>query len=181
MSKKLDAWFVSNRKLKPVWKIRRESRRWTTEQFKKYEEFLLEEKITNQKLWEVYLRKCERYLRESSIELEKYDDLACTDNEIKNWLPDIDEEYTGKYAFFKPYLPSALRQLTLREKKVIKGIYWDNKTNHQLGEKLSIRRNAVQDCKEKALSKMKNYLLEIEENHKMEEDFKKGQRQTLSA
>ena len=181
MSQKLEAWFVSHRKLKPTWKIRRESRRWTKEQFKKYEEFLLEEKITNQGLWGVYLRKCERYLRESSIELEKYDELASTDNDIRDWLSDVDESQTGKYAFFKPYLPSALRQLTLKQQKVIKGIFWDGETDYELGRIFSAKRSMVRSCKNKALLKMKNYLLEIQENHKLEEEFKKIQGNTLSA
>ena len=56
-------------------------------------------------------------------------------------------------------LKFALKRLTKRQKEVIKGIYFDGKTNNQLAKELGIDKRAVARHHEAALKKLRRICL----------------------
>lgn len=133
---KEDSFFVA--------KIKRESRRWNLKSWKEYENYLLEEKITNQYLWEIYLKKLESPLREESIKYQEYD---LSKEEIKY-------EERPSYWKYMSDLPMALGILSDRESQVIKCMFWYEKSKQCLGKEILIK---------KAMKKIKDCLLAIED------------------
>ena len=67
MIKKTTPWFDKNGKIKPTFIIKAGARKWDAETLSRYKDFLLDNQITVQALWEIYLQKFERYQREEYI------------------------------------------------------------------------------------------------------------------
>ena len=158
-------------KQKPLWWLRREAGRWTKRQIREFENYLLDEKITDQGLWNLYLRHYKRYLREWTLPPEIYDVLANTKNDIRKWIDEAEGNCTDKYNFHMKYLASALRVLSLKEAQVIRGIYWDNYTERGLAKKLSMSGKSIGRHKKNALLKMKQFLSATKENYEITERF----------
>lgn len=173
-----------------VAKLKKDSKEWDLKSWKDYGKFLLEEKITDQNLWEIYLRKLEVPLRESYINPKRYinlsmrpkDDLSKEEKEeqkeLKKFIKDgdvvLEEELGGEcersrdkggrsyYSKYKKYIPMALRILTYRERKVIEGIFWDGKTERNLGRDFNLNKKTISVFKNRAFEKIKDYLLNAE-------------------
>ena len=176
MQEKPMPWFEKEGKLRPAFIIEASAKKWDSKTFWEYEKFLLETNITNQALWEIYLKRYQRYQREELIKPEVYDELACTNNDIKDWMGSKKGEYTDKLAFFKEYLPMAMDTLGKKEKAVIKGIFWQNKSERQLAKEFFLSRRSIADYKKRGMERIKKFLLAVYEELHPEETYKKNQR-----
>lgn len=181
--------------------LEKKSRKWNSNDFKKYEKFLLDENITSQKLWEIYLKKLESPQREKYLPFDRYDD-CCNkqedteqkkenENEDDSHLAGFDgdgydeaqeheerviedvwEKETKKkkgpyYYKYKQDLPDAMDILSELEAKIIKDIFWEGRSELGLARELSITKKKVIVEKERAMRKIKQYLLFIEKERKL--------------
>ena len=155
-------WNDKKRRLKSPFKIQEISKKWSSEQWQEYEKFLVQNQITRQALWEIYLKKFEKYQREETIAPKKYDKLA-EKIPITNDLNERKSKGLSKrMTFFKPYVALSMKILSKREREIIKGIFWGNKSESQLAKKLSISRDSVSGYKKTALLKLRHFFEEIE-------------------
>ena len=140
--------------------VRKNSKKWSLQDWKDYEQFLSEEQITDQALWEIYLKKLETPLRELLIEPEQYDFLS---GKLKaQFLPEDEKVRKGPYLKYKKHLYDAIKTLSDREWEVIEGIFWDQKTQRQLARKMNISKTVVAVYAERAMKKIKAYILNIQ-------------------
>ena len=167
MHKKSRPWVHEDGKLKTAAQIRKISRKWNGEQLKDYEQFLVGEQILDQKLWEIDLQRFETYQREETIDPALYDELVTTELTVADFVGSDDEKFTNNFVFYKKYLFSAMKMFTEKEKKIIEGIFWDVKSERQVGADLSISQSTVSKYKKNALAKVKKFLEEIEKELKL--------------
>lgn len=156
---------------KPFWWLRQEAGKWNKNQVQELENYLIKEQITDQALWNLYLKHYMRYLREWTLPFEVFDVLANTENDIRIWIDETEGSCSDKYNFYMNYLASAIRILSLKEAQVIKGIYWDNYTERGLSGKLSLSVNSIGRHKKNALLKMRRFLLAAKEEEEIKERY----------
>ena len=172
MKKQVKPWIDKKGGLKSSRQIGRISRKWDSEQWREYEQFLIQNHITRQSLWDVYLKRFERYQREETINPKRYDKLAATASTVNDFLGGKnDEVFAGKFHFFKPYIHLSMKTLSKREREVIRGIFMEEKTEVQLAKRFSISRSTVSHHKKTALSKMKQFLEEIGKEVHLGQEF----------
>ena len=141
--------------------VKKDSKEWTLLDWKNYEQFLSEDQIKDQNLWEIYLDKLETPLRETLINPKRYDHLA---NKLMTSSYKKKEEDTPSYLIkYGKYLHGALKTLSYREREVIEGVFWDGKTERRLAREMGIDKTVVAIYKKRAMEKIKEYILNIQD------------------
>ena len=161
MKKQNTPWIDKDGKLESAFNIKHASKKWSKEQWKKYGQFLSEKQITSHGHWEILLKKSERYQREQQVESIVYDELACTDNSLWDYIND-DEDQSCQYASWIKYIKPSLRMLGDRERQVVIGFFWERRTESELAHDLKISRSSVWDYKKSGMEKIKRFLKEID-------------------
>ena len=164
---KTKPWIFENGKLKTAVQIKKISKTWNRKQWKDHERFLAENQIIDQKLWKIYLEKFETYQREETIAPSVYDELATTELTVVNFMGSDDEKFTNNFAFYKKHLALAMKMLTQKEKRVVEGVFRDEKSERQVGVDLSISQSTVSKYKKNAMAKIKRFLEEIEKEFEL--------------
>lgn len=65
-----------------------------------------------------------------------------------------------EYEHFRPFIEVALSGLTGKQYRILKGIYWDKKSESELATELSVTKGTINKQKTRSLKKMKKLIFE---------------------
>ncbi len=106
--------------------------------------------------WEEYLQTLEHQRSESLIHPVKYE-------ELKEENPFLWEDYekSDENNDLILKLKEAFKNLTFKQKKVLKMLFWDNLIDEEIAEKMGTSRRAIRNIKTQGLQRLKSILVPL--------------------
>ena len=169
MKKTRSKYLTQKGKFKTLGQILESSKKWVWETWTEYAKELAKQQVTDQRLWNIYLQRIKAPLKENDINKKTYEFLISKEA-LKNYLSSQREEKSKKDPWFYKYkedLPIAMKILSKIEDAIIRGIFWEEKTESQLAREMKVSCIFISNYKKEAMKKIKDCLLEIEKERRM--------------
>ncbi len=104
-----------------------------------------------------FIEKLNRDFNENTLELNEkivIDKESVVNDVLENCLKELESAISFEETLSNPLLYKYVKQLSLREKKIIFYLFWKKKQMNEVAEIMNINRKTVRDNRDKALAKI---------------------------
>lgn len=130
------------------------------------EELSKEEKVYLKKIVRTarynFIEKLNRDGNEYTVELNEkiiFDKESIVTDVLENCINELESAISFEETLSNPLLYKYVKQLSLREKKIIFYLFWQNKQINEVAEIMKINRKTVRENRDKALAKIGEKLI----------------------
>lgn len=109
-----------------------------------------------------FIERVNRDFNENTLELNEkivIDKESVVNDVLENCLKELESAISFEETLSNPLLYKYVKQLSLREKKIIFYLFWNNKQINEVAEIMNINRKTVRENRDKALAKIGEKLI----------------------